>query len=92
MIIYLTRGMTMAKTRVSVTVDESLLRQCERVGRASNRSELFEQALARWLRDRRRQLLEEETERYYAALTADERAEDAEWAALSARALGERWE
>lgn len=81
----------MPKAKVSVTVERSLLRDCDRVARGSSRSEVFELALARWLREARRKSLEDAIERYYASLGAAERAENAAWAALSARALGETW-
>jgi metal-responsive CopG/Arc/MetJ family transcriptional regulator len=81
----------MAKARVTVTVDRVLLGRCQRVAREATRSQIFEQALGRWLRDRRRQALEEETERYYASLGEVERAEDAAWASLGSRSLGETW-
>ncbi len=81
----------MAKARVSVTVDRVLLRRCDRIARGATRSQVFEEALGRWLRDARRMELEQEIERYYASLTPRERTEDAEWAALGARALGESW-
>jgi metal-responsive CopG/Arc/MetJ family transcriptional regulator len=82
----------MAKARVSVTVDRVLLRRCDRIARGSSRSQLFEQALEKWLRDRRRSTLEAEFERYYSAAGPEERAEDAAWAGLAARTLGETWE
>ena len=81
----------MAKARVSVTVDRVLLRRCDRVARGASRSQVFEQALERWLRDLRQRSLEEEVERYSSSLSGDERAEDFEWAGLSSRALGETW-
>lgn len=81
----------MAKAKVSVTVDGALLRQCDRAARGASRSEVFEQALARWLRDVRRKGLEDEIERYYASLSTAERAEDSEWAGLAPRVLGEVW-
>lgn len=81
----------MAKARVSVTVDSALLRQCDRLARGVTRSQVFEQALARWLRDARRQHLEDEVERYYASLGTAERAEDSEWAEIGQRVLGEVW-
>ena len=81
----------MAKAKVSVTVDRSLLRQCDRVARGATRSELFEQALEKWLRNVRRKSLEEEVERYYSSLSKAERAEDSEWAGLAPRVLGETW-
>jgi hypothetical protein len=52
---------------------------------------VFEQALERWLRDRRQRGLEVEIERYYSSLSGDERAEDSEWAGLASRVLGETW-
>jgi metal-responsive CopG/Arc/MetJ family transcriptional regulator len=81
----------MPKARVSVTVDRVLLRRCDRVARGATRSQVFEQALARWLRDVRQRSLEEEIERYYAVSSRADRAEDAEWAAFSSRVLGETW-
>ena len=81
----------MAKARVSVTVDRVLLRRCERVARGATRSQVFEQALERWLRDTRQRSLEGEVERYYSSLSRAERAEDKEWAGLASRTLGESW-
>jgi metal-responsive CopG/Arc/MetJ family transcriptional regulator len=81
----------MAKARVSVTVDRVLLRRCDRVARGTTRSRVFEQALEKWLRDQRQKSLEAEIERYYASLRTNDRAEDAAWANLAARVLGETW-
>jgi metal-responsive CopG/Arc/MetJ family transcriptional regulator len=81
----------MPKARVSVTVDRVLLRRCDRIARGATRSQVFEQALERWLRDSRRASLEQEIERYYGSLSEPEQAEDAAWAGLGARALGETW-
>lgn len=52
---------------------------------------MFEQALARWLRDARRKSLEDEVERYYASLSTAERGKDSEWAGLAPGVLGEVW-
>jgi len=81
----------MPKAKVSVTVDRSLLRRCDRVARGAKRSEVFEQALEGWLRNVRQRNLEKEVERYYASLSKAERAEDSEWAGLAPRVLGETW-
>jgi metal-responsive CopG/Arc/MetJ family transcriptional regulator len=86
-----TKGKIMPKTKVSVTVEGSLLRQVDRMARGANRSEVFEEALTRWLRNRRRERLEEELELYYLSLDAAEREEDSAWAELSGRWLGESW-
>ncbi len=81
----------MAKAKVSVTVDRSLLQRCERVARGATRSEVFEQALEGWLRSSRQRSLEDEVERYYSSLSKAERAEDSDWAGLAPRVLGETW-
>ena len=81
----------MPKTKVSVTVEGSLLLQVERMARGASRSEVVESALASWLRNRRREKLEEEIELYYRTLGAAEGEEDSEWAELSGRLLGESW-
>ena len=71
--------------------ESSLLQKCDRVARGATRSQVFEQALARWLRHVRQRSLEEEIERYYESLSKADRAEDAEWAGLAPRVLGETW-
>jgi len=81
----------MPKTKVSVTVEGSLLLQVERMARGASRSEVVESALAGWLRNRRREKLEEEVELYYRSLGAAESEEDSAWAELSGRLLGESW-
>jgi metal-responsive CopG/Arc/MetJ family transcriptional regulator len=81
----------MATATVSVTVERVLLRRCDRVARGATRSQVFEQALERWLRDLRQRSLEEEIERHYSSLSGEERAEDSEWAGLASRVLGETW-
>ena len=81
----------MAKAKVSVTVDRSLLRKCDRAARGASRSEVFERALETWLRDLRQRSLEEDVERYYSSLSPGERAEDSEWSGLAPRVLGETW-
>jgi metal-responsive CopG/Arc/MetJ family transcriptional regulator len=75
----------MPKTKISVTVEGSMLRQVDRMARGASRSEIVENALASWLRSRRREKLEEEIELYYLSLGAADRVEDAEWSELSAR-------
>ncbi len=81
----------MPKTKISVTVDAKLVREVDRSAKVASRSEIVEMALASWLRDRRLRRLEEETERYYAGLSRDEAEEDADWADLSLRSLGDAW-
>ena len=81
----------MPKTKISVTVESSLVRDCDRISRGSSRSEVVEKALAAWLRERRRRRLEEEIEKYYSSVSASDRKEDARWADLAGRTLGESW-
>ena len=81
----------MSKAKVSVTVDRSLLRRCDRAARGATRSAVFEKALETWLRNLRQRSLEEDIERYYSSQGTAERAEDSEWASLAPRVLGETW-
>jgi metal-responsive CopG/Arc/MetJ family transcriptional regulator len=80
-----------AKTKISVTVDEALVHECDRVSRGGNRSEVVERALAAWLRERRRHRLEEEIESYYSSMSARESEEDARWADRAGGALRDLW-
>jgi metal-responsive CopG/Arc/MetJ family transcriptional regulator len=81
----------MPKTKISVTVEQSLVRECDRQSRGGSRSEVVESALAAWLRERRRRSLEEEIEQYYASLPGRERKEDSRWADLAGQSLGNVW-
>jgi metal-responsive CopG/Arc/MetJ family transcriptional regulator len=81
----------MPKTKVSVTVEGSLLRQVDRAAGGASRSEVVENALVGWLRNHRRARLEEEIETYYRSLGDSEREEDSNWANLSGQNLGESW-
>ena len=81
----------MPKTKISVTVEQSLIRECDRLSPGTSRSEAVEKALAVWLRERRRQSLEDEIERYYVSLSEKERKEDSRWADLGSRSLRDVW-
>ena len=82
----------MAKTKISVTVDASLMERVDLLAKGASRSAVVQKALERFVRNARRQSLEEEIERYYAGLTKSEQAEDESWAALGARSLSETWD
>jgi metal-responsive CopG/Arc/MetJ family transcriptional regulator len=81
----------MPKTKISVTVDRSLILDCDRLSRGASRSEVVESALAAWLRERRRRSLEAEIEKYYSSLSAAERKEDSRWADLAGRSARGVW-
>lgn len=81
----------MPKTKISVTIEGSVLRQVDRMARGASRSEVVEEALAGWVRNRRRERLDKEIEIYYLSLGAADRDEDAVWAELSGRLVGETW-
>jgi metal-responsive CopG/Arc/MetJ family transcriptional regulator len=82
----------MAKTKISVTVDESVLERVDRLSNGVSRSEIVERALKRWLSERRHRQLEAEIAQYYADRDEEERLEDEEWASLSARHLEKSWQ
>jgi metal-responsive CopG/Arc/MetJ family transcriptional regulator len=81
----------MAKTKISVTVDSKLVEKVDQLDTDASRSEIVEMALGHWLRNQRLESLNRAVEEYYRDLTIDEQREDAEWAALSARAVNEAW-
>ncbi len=81
----------MAKTKVSVKIDEAILERVDRLASESSRSEIFERALKEWLNERRRRDLEDEIGAYYDELEESERQEDREWAGFGARQAGKTW-
>jgi len=81
----------MAKTKVSVTIEQSVLERVDRVSKGKSRSEIVESALKRWLIERRRLELEEQIAAYYLDRKADESAEAREWSELSAKQIGKTW-
>lgn len=80
-----------AKTKVSVSVQTSLLREVERAAGDMTRSAIFEKALADWLRERRRTQLDRAVESYYRSLTVPEVAEDNDWATLGDDTVRRSW-
>ena len=81
----------MPKTKISVTVDSTLVEEVDQLDINASRSEIVEMALERWLRNQRVESLGRAIEEYYRELTKDEQKDDAEWAALSASAVDETW-
>jgi metal-responsive CopG/Arc/MetJ family transcriptional regulator len=81
----------MAKTKVSVTIDRSVLERVDHVTNGMSRSEIFEQALKRWLNERRRHDLEEQIAAYYQERPTKDADEDRAWAELSARQIRKTW-
>ena len=80
----------MAAIKVTLTLPDELLAsvdRCVTTHPGATRSGVCAGAIADWLRDQQ----ETEIARYYQTLSAEERAEDAAWAALAARDAGERW-
>src|SRR5207249_7566050 len=78
--------MPAAKTKVSVTVDRTLLREVDRLAGSMTRSQAFERAIAAWVRQRGQAELDRAIERYYRSLSAAQRREDDEGASLGAGA------
>ena len=81
----------MAKVKVSVTIEESVLVRVDRLSSGTSRSEIVERALTGWLQDQRRRALEEEVAAYYRSRSAGEEADDREWAELSSSQIRKAW-
>ena len=81
----------MAKTKVSVTIERSVLERIDLLSDGMSRSEIVERALKRWLSDRRRSDLEAQVAAYYRDRQGDEAADDREWSKLGASQIGKTW-
>ncbi len=77
------------RAKISISLSSSTLAEVDREARrrASTRSAVIEAWLARASRLQARAQLADEIEAYYLGLSADELAEDAEWAALAGATL-----
>jgi metal-responsive CopG/Arc/MetJ family transcriptional regulator len=84
--------MPAAKAKVSVTVDRTLLREVDRLAGSMTRSQVFEHALAAWVRRRGQAELDRAIEGYYRSLSAAERREDEGWASLGDEAARRAWD
>ena len=84
----------MGKIKVSLTLDEKVLRavdrEASRVPR-TNRSAFVETVLRGWLDQRQRTALHEEIAAYYLQRPAAEREEDEAWAELGDVTITEVW-
>src|SRR5207249_5323790 len=86
-------GHTVAsKAKVSVSVDRTLLREADRLAGRMTRSQIFEHALAAWVRQRGQAELDQAIERYYHSLSAAERREDESWASLGDEMMRRGWD
>lgn len=81
-----------AKTKVSVTVDRALLREVERLAGRMSRSQVFEHALATWVRQRGQAELDRAIERYYRAQSVAEKETDEAWASLGDDTARRAWD
>jgi len=81
-----------SKAKVSVSVDRSLLREADRLAGRMTRSQIFEHALAAWVRRRGRAELDQAIERYYRSLSAAEQRADEDWASLGDEMVRRGWD
>ena len=80
------------KAKVSVTVDRTLLREIDRLAGRMTRSQIFEHALAAWVRRRGQAELDDAIERYYRSRTVAERREDDAWASIGDDVVRRGWD
>ena len=81
-----------SKAKVSVSVDRMLLREADRLAGRMTRSQIFEHALAAWVRRRGQVELDQAIERYYRSPSAAERREDESWASLGDEMMRRGWD
>jgi len=58
---------------------------------ASNRSQLVEKAVRRWLSHQAQKEIERQTEEFYLSLSQAERNEDRQWSKIAARSAKRLW-
>lgn len=80
-----------AKTKILVMVDDTLLIEIDKLAHGRKRSEVFENALAAWVRRHRQVQLDQAIEAYYRMQGARERGEDRSWAALGDETVRCQW-
>jgi metal-responsive CopG/Arc/MetJ family transcriptional regulator len=76
------------KAKITVTLSNDLVRQLDKLldsPEANSRSQLVEEVVRRWLRDKARKELESQTEEYYLSLSQGERNEDRQWSKIASR-------
>ncbi|MBI2892363.1 MAG: ribbon-helix-helix protein, CopG family [Deltaproteobacteria bacterium] len=81
-----------AKAKISVTIAAELVSTIDRGVRARHypsRSAVVEAALDRWARVERRRQRDAEIEAYYLGMSAEERADERQWADFATRELAE---
>ena len=82
----------MAKAKISVTIEESLLERLREITKGGrSRSEIVQNALESWLIENQAQNLAREVEAYYRTMGSEEQNEDSAWAALSQRHVEKVW-
>jgi len=81
-----------SKAKVSVSIDRGLLREADRLAGRMTRSQIFEHALAAWVRRRGQADLDRAIERYYHSLTAAERRDDENWASVGDEMMRRGWD
>ena len=82
------------KMKIAVTLSPDVVRQLDALVEtlaARSRSQLVEEALRRWLKERVRRDLESQTEAYYRCLSPAEQEEDKEWSSIAAEGASRVW-
>lgn len=81
----------MAKNKISVTVDTKIVERVDQLAGPSTRSQVVEEALSLWIRNRRNQRLMDEVEQYYSSMDEQSRSEDETWAEMSHAEIAKTW-
>jgi len=83
------------KAKITVTLSLDVVRQLDALLEqlaARSRSQLVEEVLRRWLKERSHRDLESETEAYYRSLSPAEQEENKEWSTIAAQGASRIWD
>lgn len=81
------------KVKLTITVSPGIAREINNIARKQKhpRSQIIEEMLRNWLKQSKKQTMEKEIEKYYLSLAEKEKAENKEWAKISAKSAKRTW-
>ena len=85
---------TFIRPKVTITLSSKVLESLENAQKMlqiPSRSQAIEEAILEWIKEKKREQIEQEIADYYHSLTKREIKEDAAWAKISARSAPKVW-
>jgi len=84
-----------AKMRITASLDAELIKAIDEFlekDKTRSRSQLIEEALRNWYKQKKKRELERQIEEYYLSMSHEERKQDKEWNEIAAQSARHFWE